>query len=374
MNARVKYPTADFTLFGGRIVRGGTAQAGPLVHVQTKDHKGAPLPENKHHKWFAVAVPKAKCADVINGIYAHVQQSYAQVAGSGAVMQQIGMWLAAPAFAWKIDDGDTDARWSQRDGCAGCYVFQLSTNFEVTCFDNANRHLDPATFQLGDYVDVGIGVAINGEVGNTAGIFLNPRAVRLDRSCPPDQRISVGIDAASVFGAPTGSGYSRPLPQQQGPATSQTVTPPPAPAPAMPPQQPPGAEAVAAQYGVQHYPGHRYDPASNSYLPDQPPAPPTPPAAPGQAGPAPGYHAHGGPNPAAGMPGIAPQHAPAHPTASYAGNAHIPPAHAGGPVAPVGAPHYPAPSGDPGLPAGTAYPSSPPPGVNPHPGFVNGPR
>lgn len=68
-------------------------------------------------------------------------------------------------------------------------------------------------------------------------------------------------------------------------------------APAAPAAAPQTAAQVAAQYGVQHYEGHRYDPASNSYKPDAPapvapaappapafaPAAPTAPAAPAAA-------------------------------------------------------------------------------------------
>jgi len=111
------------------------------------------------------------------------------------------------------------------------------------------------------------------------------------------------------------------------------------------------AEIVAQQFGVQHFPGYRFDPATRQYGPDTPP-PAQPGMVPQQPGMVPQQPGMGGPAPLQ---------------------------HAAGMGAPVGVPGIQgAPSGAPGSPMGTAYPSSapgfgpsnPPPGIQPHPGFV----
>jgi hypothetical protein len=345
MNARPKYPSAEFRLPRGRLVRGS------LTKLQTTDHKNQPLPPNKHNYWIAIAVEKTTpgAGDIVNGIIGHAWNTYQMVAGAGTpnpptgVFAQMSMGLAAPSFAWKIDDGDLDPKWSQRDGCKGCWIIQMSTTFPIPCFDPSNASLDPAAFNLGDYVDAFIEVVINGETGATAGVFVNPRGVRW---LGQGQRITTGRDAATMFGAPVGGAYTPPPPAsppmsqqmtghmqqpgQAGPAPGGYVQQPPAPPPPPPPPPPPAAPdaaTVAAQYGVPHHPGWRWNPAMGQYEADVPPAAPN------------GY--------------------------------------ANGPGAVGGAPQMGAPSVAHGSPQATAYPSNygpgnPPPGVQPQHGFAGG--
>lgn len=418
MNQRVRYPTKEWKLPAGRLVRGS------LTDIQTKDHKNNPLPPEKHHYWIAIACPKSDPAtiQVWNELWQHTAQHYGQVAGSAGVMQQINLGLAATAFAWKIDDGDTDAKWSQRDGCKGCLIFQMSTTFPIACFDNANAQLDPAAIKLGDHVDAYVSAAINGETGSTAGIFINPRGIRWLGTGP---RIHVGPDANAMFGAAVGTGYTAPAPSappMSGQVMGQTAQPAPgypgqapttpapagapgvaggapgvpgaygaAPSPAnmSPPVAPPmTAEQVAAQYGVPHYPGWRYDPQGAAqgvpYVPDTGPtyAPPAPQQV---AAPSAGQYQQ----PLAtspqmvGQPGT-PMQTAGGATGAYPsspGMAGQPPLmHAAAPGAPGGAPGgYPAPSGVPGGQPATAYPGNPqygpgnpPPGVVPNHQFVQG--
>lgn len=403
MNARVRYPAKDLPLPEGRFI------SGSLTDINTKDHKQQPLPENKWHRWFAVAIPKtAPGIDAALGtIYQHAVGSYQTIAGNQVVMQQIGMWLAAPQFAWKIVDGDAPGApaWTQAHG-KGCYIFQMKTTFEIQCFDPANFPLDAAHIKCGDYVTPYVSVAINGELGGTAGIFINPRGIRLERQ---GERIVTGPDAQTMFGAPSGPSFQpaaaqgQPSPRPMTPAPAGApgavaggypgapATPGVAPSPAN--MSPPvaSAEQIAAQYGVQHHPGWRYDPQGAArgvpYVPDTPASPPPAPAAghPAAAPATPQYQppsvgyppAAGHPGtptpPAGGVPGASPYSPPlAHATApAVPGNA--------GP-APGG---YPAPSAAPGgYPGSTAYPSSQPPAQYgpgnppphaPHPGFVSGP-
>lgn len=432
MNQRVRYPTKEWRLPAGRLVRGS------LTDIQTKDHKNNPLPPEKHHYWIAIACPKSDPAtiQVWNELWQHTAQHYSQVPGSAGVMQQINLGLGATAFAWKIDDGDTDPKWSQRDGCKGCLIFQMSTTYPIACFDNANAQLDPAAIKLGDHVDAYISAAINGETGSTAGIFINPRGVRWLSTGP---RITVGPDANTMFGAAVGTGYVAPAPSagpMSGQVMGQTYTPSPgaqnvmaainglpAPHPSMPQMTPapagapgvaggapgvPGhygaapspanmsppaaqpmtAEQVAAQYGVPHHPGWRYDPLGAAqgvpYVPDTGPTY-APPASAQVAAPAAGQYqqplaTH---HQAVGQPGT-PMQPAGGATGAYPsspGMAGQPPLmHAAAPAAPGGAPQPPAPSvAAHGQPA-TAYPGSqpqygpgnPPPGVVPNHQFVQG--
>jgi hypothetical protein len=74
----------------------------------------------------------------------------------------------------------------------------------------------------------------------------------------------------SPVGAPANASLSNP-PAGAVPQPGFSAGVPPAPPP--PPPAPPAAPAltpaqIAAQYGVTHYPGHRYDPATNAYVPD----------------------------------------------------------------------------------------------------------
>src|SRR5262245_11650585 len=135
-----KLPAAEFRLPRGRFVRGS------FTSLTTTDHKNQPLDPKKHHYWIAIAVEKTApgVGEVVNGIIAHAWQTYQMVAGSQPVFGQMQMGLAAPSFAWKIDDGDTDPKWSQREGCKGCYIFQMSTTFAIPTFDGANNEIGRA--------------------------------------------------------------------------------------------------------------------------------------------------------------------------------------------------------------------------------------
>jgi len=396
MNARVKYPEIYFLLPRGRLVRGS------LTEMVTKDHENKPLPPEKHHYWFAVAVPKGSPAApvagaqpvdaIVNAIMQHAWNTYQQVAGSQPAQAQMQQGLAATAFSWKMEDGDANPKWSQRDGCKGCWIFLLRSTYPTATFDAANAQLDPSVIKLGDYVDCFISAEINGHVGNTAGIYLNPKGLRY---LGEGQRIVVGPDAQSMFGAAVGAGYTAPLPHQTAPSMQVTgqlaAATPQFQAPAMPthatagapgvagvgyqpapggmtapshanmspPVVMPDAAAIAAQFGVPHHPGYRFNPATRGYEPDAAPAQPVQP----QQQP--------------GMAGLAPGQMP-----QQQGGAYIPPAHAGGPAVTGVAVQAPglAPSavhgGQPGIaspysqPTQQWGPGNVPPGLNPHPGFV----
>lgn len=327
MNAKVKYPRAFWNLPRGRLIHGS------LVQKVTTNHQKQPLPENKHHIWICIAIAKTEPGvnEVIQGIMGHAWNSYQAVAGAEAVKAQISMMLAAPAFAWKIDDGDTDPKWSRREGAAGCWLFQLTTYLPegIPCYDAANNvKIDPKAFQLGDFVDGHISAEINGEVGNTAGIFLNPLFIRWIGSGP---RITLGIDPSSVMAPIGGPGYQ---PSAGAPMPGAAATPP----TFQQPQMIETAQQQAARLGVQYHAGWRVDEATRTYIADVPAA---------QAPSAPGFTSTPANAPATGF--------------SQPGNAGpAPGAPANGPAVQAGAPQFQAaPSGaQPGYPGQTAFPSN----------------
>lgn len=353
--SKVRYPTQQFRLPRARLIHGSTSV------LVTTDHKRQPLPPEKHHLWMLFAVEKQSPGinDVINGVIGWTWQLYSGLAGNQAVLAQLATRnaaghadpLAAPTFSWKIDDGDL----SKYEGAKGCWLFHLKTNVKalpIHTFDGLNNRIAPENFQLGDYVDVYFNATINGETSLQAGCYLNPVAYRY---IEPGQRISPGVNAEALFGAPT-PGY---VPPPAPPATQGQQTPPPP-----PPGVPGQAGQAPGMYGV-------------APPPPPPPPPPAPPAAPpetddqwnirltGNA--APGYRW----NPATNAwdvrsaPTSAPASTPGQQTYGNPGNVA-----AYGQGAPVyGQQGQGAPSVGHGQPQGTAYPSNqyspqnPPPGV-----------
>lgn len=339
MANKVKYPKAQFRLPRGRYVRGS------FTKMTTTDHKKQPLPPEKHHFWVAIAVEKTApgLGDVLNGIMQHTWQTYSAVAGNQAVMQQLQAGYAAQSFSWKITDADTDAVWSKREGCQGCWIFEMRSYQGMNLYDGLNRQLDAECFQPGDFVDAFITTEINGETDTrVAGIYVNPLVIRwLDHG----PRINIGVDAATLFGDTVGTGYTAP---QAGPGPTHLVggpanqpptygqqpvhqpAPPPPPAPA--PQQPAETDE---QWNIRHTgqaaPGYRFNPQTNAW-----------------------------------DPASAPTYAPASATGQYnqAGNFGV-----SVPAVPAGAPGPIVHSAGQQPPQGTAYPSNqygpgnPPPGV-----------
>lgn len=348
--ARAKYAEIGIQLPRGRYVLGS------LTKLQTKDMRQQPLEERRHHWFNAFAIEKHTpgVADAINQLFQHAWNSYSAVAGAQAVLQQIGLGFGATAFAWGVTDADRDPKWAAREGCKGCYIFKTRRNIAIgptPCFDPNIVTLDPGAIGLGDYVDVFLVAAINGEVGGTAGMFLQPGGVRW--LAQGERIVPAGRSGAEMFGQPLGYGHTgaapgpmnaqmmgqmggAPQPPQLGgpqapgmagpaPGTYAPPPPPPAHAPAPPPPVEP-AEVVAARHQVPHHPGYRFNPTSWAYEVDVAPNVAAAPAAPAPA-----------------------------------------PQHQGAPL--VG------PGGQTGIASRTdPYgPGNPPPGVTPHTGFAGGP-
>lgn len=330
----------QFYIGPGRVVQGS------LHEPVTVDQNGKP--RDKPQIFFAVAVPKGEQCNAIAWqiMNATARDGYRNERG---IMPEVERGLGAVNFSWKLEDGDSEKN-KGREGFAGCWVYKFATSIiPIKTANNRNEPISPTEIKCGDYVDVMASCAINGLKDKNAGLFMNPRAVRL---LGYGTEIQQGQSAAQMFAAvpailppgasalpvaaglpPTGvaapaSPAPAPVapPAVAAPASPAPVAPPPvaAPAPAAPP--PPAqtkesieaeSAAIAAAAGQQHYPGYRLRADRSGYDPDPTPAP----AAPAPAVPA----------------GAAPVSAPA--------------------TAPNG--------------STIASPINPPPGVSPHPGFLN---
>ena len=233
---------------GGRLVQGSLTEKGE------KDHAGAIIPEDKRSYFFGVAVPKTAPGlnELIGKLYQMAATDYAQVP---LVMMQIQQGFNARDFAWKIQDGDApmfDQKTGQPkatpDYLKGCYIFKFNTQFEIGACDFEGRDIDRKSIKKGDYVDVMFSTQCNGKVDATAGIYLNPNAIRrlgfgdAIASSVPASTAFANQQAAIPAGAtqmPTAGGAA-PMPGTGMPPTGMPSAPPtgmPA-APAAPPPAP----------------------------------------------------------------------------------------------------------------------------------------
>jgi len=366
-----KTQNTPFYLPPGRIVMGDPHT------VQTTDQQGRE--REKPTAFFGVAVPKtdARVMPVIQLAKQVAVSGYQQNAG---IMAQINQGLGAPNFAWKIEDGDSEKN-RNREGFAGCWIFRFSTSlFPIKCANAQDQPIDPALIECGFYVDVAGAMACNMLTDKNAGIYLNPNCVRLLGYGPVIQQ---GPTAAQLFAQhqatlPPGAS-ALPVAGNTTPGGAPAVPSPTPPAPPAPPPPAPVAPVapvmtqeqisakIAADAGVQHYPGHRLKADRSGYDPDPleqtvtaplAAALPTPPGS--LASPVP-------------LATSAPTHTT--PPAGGATTAYPsdPLAGAGVQGVPAGASPVPAPSTDP-LGSTTASPGNPPPPpVSPHPGFLTPP-
>lgn len=190
------------TKLDGLYTPGGRLVMGSLTEKGTKDYEGKPIADHKQRYFFGVAVPKTApgVGDLINSIWQMAATDYAQVP---LVMQQINMGLGARDFAWKIQDGDVvqyDKKTGQPrptpDYIAGCFIFKFSTMFEIDACDATGNQIARGDIKNGDYVDVMFNSSVNDKMDDTAGIYLNPLAIRRLGFGPA---IASSISASSAF-------------------------------------------------------------------------------------------------------------------------------------------------------------------------------
>lgn len=209
----------------GLYTPGSRLVMGSLTERVTKDAKGQPIPPEKQPIFFGIATPKSDPAsgELVNTLYNMAVGHYNQMP---LVMNQINMGLAAPDFAWKIDDGDV-AKADPRTGrlrdipdyMRGCYIFKFSTLFDFGACNFDGVDINRADIKRGDFVDVKFNSSPNGNVDDTAGIYLNPIAIRL---LGYGDAIAGGITASNAF---ADRGAARPVGASEMP-TSGGATPP----------------------------------------------------------------------------------------------------------------------------------------------------
>lgn len=168
----------DLQLPPGRLIMGSVNTKDPT------DYEGKPIPVDQQRYFFGIACPKSdpQTEQMWATIY---QMAATEYAGVPLVMAQIQQGLAAKDFSWKIQDGDVptyDKKTGQLreipDYMKGCLIFKFSTLFEFGACDVDGRDINLADIKRGDYVDVVFDAAVNGKNDDTAGIYLNPRAIR----------------------------------------------------------------------------------------------------------------------------------------------------------------------------------------------------
>lgn len=183
---------------------GGRFVMGSLSEKEDKDINGNPIPPDKQAYFFGVAVPKSDptVGALIGQIY---QAACTDYANAPLVMAQIQQGLAAKDFSWKIEDGDlptydrkTGALRETPEYIKGCFIFKFRTMYEISACNAQGVDINRAKdIRRGDYVDVLFSaVGSNGKVDDTAGVYLNPQAIRLLGYGEP---ISGGVKASSAF-------------------------------------------------------------------------------------------------------------------------------------------------------------------------------
>jgi hypothetical protein len=139
-------------------------------------------------------------------------------------------------FSWKVVNGDSP-KYHDKPLYKGNWIFKFSTQFLLTCVSPQNTPIDPKSIERGYWARIGFTVKPNGKLDGTAGLFLNPQIVRLERT---DEiiRNAPAIDPTQLFGAPVAGapgGYPG-MPAVSGGAPSYA---PPTPAYAPPVASPP---------------------------------------------------------------------------------------------------------------------------------------
>lgn len=244
------------TKLDGQFTPGGRLVMGHLTNLVDKDHKGKAIPEAERNTlFFGLAVPKVVMdperpdvnltQECINALWQMAATDYAQVP---LVMAEINQGLKAKNFAWKIQDGDapqfdkkTGAPKATPEHYKGCWIFKFSTtlvDIVDACDENGNP-LNRANVKIGDYADILYNSQVNGKIDDTAGIYLNPIAIRRLRV---GDAITSGISASAAFAGraavapagaplmPTGAGATPPatgggMPTGNAPATGSAPAP-----------------------------------------------------------------------------------------------------------------------------------------------------
>jgi hypothetical protein len=167
---------AEYTHFHTPV---GRFVSGSLTEKRTKNMTGEELPPEKHSLQFGVAIRKDDPG------FPALWQTLCTVAMEGyrnnpGVLARIQQGLAG-SFAFKVSDGDVPGA---KTGTvnklfAGHYILWFSTTQSILGADRNNQSIPLDHIKRGYFVDVSASTTPNGMTDHTAGIYLNPVAVRL---------------------------------------------------------------------------------------------------------------------------------------------------------------------------------------------------
>lgn len=181
---------------------------GDHTSKRTKDFENRPIPENKQSFEVGLAILKtdpllyddqaAGRTGLIHDLYRYAAMHYQQNAMVSQRIQQFPRGTKHGGFSWKIKDGDVpDDQGQKMEHAEGCYVFFFSSTFPIKVCDTHNREIDPKELKRGYYIRIAGSATVNGEVGDRAGIYLNPNIIQL---CGFGPEIFGGLSPEQAFG------------------------------------------------------------------------------------------------------------------------------------------------------------------------------
>lgn len=192
----------EITFPVGRIVQGS------LYKARTQDAEGKPLlikhgPDAGKPRvdfYFAVAIPKQPG----HTHWAQTPEWGAKIYAAGAAAFPV--LYQTPAFAWKIEDGDSQTpnrkgrKPCDQEGYPGCWIVKFSGGYAPKVYqrDAAGAYVTPATefVKPGYFVQVAGNTAGNG-AANQPGMYINHSMALF---VGYGDEIVMGPDAAAAFG------------------------------------------------------------------------------------------------------------------------------------------------------------------------------
>jgi len=276
-----------FTTPVGRIVLGS------LYKANTTDAEGKPLlvkngpntGQPRIQYFFALAIAKGAerhWAETAWGaeIWKKGHESFPQAANS-------------PAFAWKVEDGDSQVpnkrgrKNAEQEGFPGHWIIKLSGGFAPKVYQQEGSTFTEITqadfVKAGSYVEVRVGVDGNGSQSQP-GVYLNYQMICF-RAYGPEIHFGPNVAEAGFGQSSLPAGASAVPPASSVPLPAPPASPAPPAAPAPPAVAAPAPPAVV----VQPNPGFLQAVAAPGVAsaPPAPPAFPAPTATPAVAAPAP---------------------------------------------------------------------------------------
>lgn len=163
----------EFTVTG-RLVQGSVSEKG------TRDQRtGQPIPDDKQRFFYAIAADKNTHREIVNGL---IQEAYAHYPQHPHIQQAIACVaqdMNYAGYSLKIEDGDTNPNIRDKDWARGTFLFKFSSKYAVNCWDARGAQITADAIRKGYYLDVMAVTDFNGNLDHTAGIYLNPRGMRL---------------------------------------------------------------------------------------------------------------------------------------------------------------------------------------------------